>query len=292
MSRRDTGVTAPRRRLATPRGPVAIAIAAVLAVALSLFLATPVGAGTGRLTAHLATGRPAAPALNTQAWTSDGTPAVGALFTTGRSGALAGHFCSAAVVDSPAGDLVITAAHCLTGQGQVVFVPGYTGGRAPYGAWTVTRVVLAPQWTSSADPDDDVAFLVVSQPQTGVAIQRVTGGERLGIGPPPPGPVVVTGYPAGGDSPVSCRNYARLFSPTQLVFRCDGFTSGTSGGPLLADVDPGTGLGTLIGVIGGYQQGGRTDAVSYAARLSATVAALYRTALYQTALYQVAVSRG
>lgn len=61
---------------------------------------------------------------------------------------------------------------------------------------------------------------------------------------------------------------------------------------MLADVDPGTGLGTLIGVIGGYQQGGRTDAVSYAARLGATVAALYQTALYQTALYQVAVSRG
>ena len=196
MSRRDTGVTAPRRRLATPRGPVAIAIAAVLAVALPLFLATAVGAETGRLTAHLATGRPAAPALNTQAWTSGGTPAVGALFTTSRSGPLARHFCSAAVVDSPAGDLLITAAHCLTGQGQVVFVPGYAGGRGPYGAWTVTRVILAPQWTSSADPDDDVAFLVVSQPQTGVAIQRVTGGERLGIGPPPPRPVVVTGYPA------------------------------------------------------------------------------------------------
>ena len=280
MSRRDTGSAASRR-------PVAVTIAAVLAVALPLFLATAVGAETGRLTAHLATGRPAAPALNTQAWTSDGTPAVGALFTTSRSGALARHFCSAAVVDSPAGDLLITAAHCLTGEGQVVFVPGYAGGRAPYGAWTVTRVVLALQWTSSADPDDDVAFLVVSQPQTGVAIQRVTGGERLGVGPPPPGPVVVTGYPVGGDSPVSCRNYARLFSPTQLVFRCGGFTSGTSGGPLLADVDPGTGLGTLIGVIGGYQQGGRTDAVSYAARLSATVAALY-----QTALYRVAVSRG
>ena len=48
MSRRDTGVTAPRRRLATPRGPMAIAIAAVLAVAIPLFLATAVGA-EGRL---------------------------------------------------------------------------------------------------------------------------------------------------------------------------------------------------------------------------------------------------
>ena len=272
MGRRDTG-------RAASRWPVAATVAAVLAVTIPLGLATAVGAETGRSAGHRAMGRPAAPALDTQARTSGGPAAVGALFTTARSGALAGHFCSAAVVDSPAGDLVITAAHCLTGQGKVVFAPGYVGGRAPYGAWTVTRVILAPQWTSSADPDDDVAFLVVSQPQTGVAIQRVTGGERLSAGPPPAGPVVVTGYPAAGDSPVSCRNYARPFGPTQLVFRCGGFTPGTSGGPLLADVDPGTGLGTLIGVIGGYQQGGLTDALSYAARLGATVEALYRAAI-------------
>ncbi len=272
MGRRETG-------RAASRWPVAATVAAVLAVAIPLGLATAVGAETGRSAGHRAMGRPAAPALDTQARTSGGSAAVGALFSTDRSGALALHFCSAAVVDSPAGDLVITAAHCLTGQGQVVFAPGYVGGRAPYGAWTVTRVIFAPQWTSSADPDDDVAFLVVSQPQTGVAIQRVTGGERLGAGPPPAGPVVVTGYPAAGDSPVSCRNYALPFGPTQLVFRCGGFTPGTSGGPLLADVDPGTGLGTLIGVIGGYQQGGLTDAVSYAARLGATVEALYRAAI-------------
>ena len=253
-------------------------------MALPVFLATAVGAETGRLVTHPAKGRPATPALNTQARASDGSPAVGALFGTTGTGALAGHYCSAAVVDSPAGDLVITAAHCLSGRGQVVFVPGYAGGRAPYGAWAVTRVFVAPQWTSSADPDDDVAFLVVSQPQTGVPIQRATGGERLGgerlgAGSPAAGPVAVTGYPADRDSPVSCRNYARLYSPTQLVFRCGGFTSGTSGGPLLADVDPGTGLGTLVGVIGGYQQGGSTDAVSYAARLGATAAALYQAAV-------------
>jgi V8-like Glu-specific endopeptidase len=248
------------------RVTVKVAAVTAMAIACSVFLATPLGG--------------AIPAMATQARLSAGTPAVGALFTTTPSGARARHFCSASVVDSPVGDLVITAAHCMTGRspGQVVFVPGYVGGRAPYGAWTVTRVIVAPQWASTADPDDDVAFLEVSQPQTGVAIQRMTGGERLGIGQPPARLVVVTGYPDNGDTPVSCRNYARLFSPAQLVFRCGGFTSGTSGSPLLADVDPGTGLGTLIGVIGGYQQGGLTDTVSYAARFGATVAALYQAA--------------
>ena len=60
-------------------------------------------------------------------------------------------------------------------------------------------------------------------------------------------------------------------SATQLVFRCGVYTAGTSGSPLLAHVHAATGLGTVIGVIGGYRQGGVTDAIShvpYSARTS------------------------
>jgi V8-like Glu-specific endopeptidase len=83
------------------------------------------------------------------------------LATAGTSGALTGHFCSAAVVASPAGDLVITAAHCLAGHqaGQFVFVPGYDRGRAPYGGWQVNRIFIDNDWSSRSDPDDDVAFI-------------------------------------------------------------------------------------------------------------------------------------
>ena len=35
----------------------------------------------------------------------------------------------------------------------------------------------------------------------------------------------------------------------------------------------------MIGVIGGYEQGGSTASVSYAAKFSTRMAALYRTAL-------------
>jgi hypothetical protein len=41
------------------------------------------------------------------------TTTIGALFTLSPSGQLANHFCTASVVDSPAGDLVVTAAHCM-----------------------------------------------------------------------------------------------------------------------------------------------------------------------------------
>jgi hypothetical protein len=48
--------------------------------------------------------------------------------------------------------------------------------------------------------------------------------------------------------------------------------------PLLAHVDAAAGLGTVIGVIGGYQQGGVTDAISYAAALGLHIA-LYQAAI-------------
>jgi V8-like Glu-specific endopeptidase len=207
--------------------------------------------------------------------------AVGALFTTSPTGlSVSGHFCTASVVNSPAGDVVMTAAHCVSGltPRQFVFVPGYRNGRAPYGVWSVIRVVVDQAWSSSASIADDVAFLVVKQPGTNASLQSRTGGERLGFGQPAGQIVNVTGYPNGAAAPISCLNRAARFRPAELEFDCDGYTSGTSGSALLAGVDPRTGLGTVIGVIGGYQEGGDTNSVSYADRLRANVAAMYRLA--------------
>lgn len=210
--------------------------------------------------------------------------AVGALFriTPGRPGQprLGRHFCTATVVDSRSGDLVLTAAHCVSGRtlGHFAFVPEYRDGRAPSGVWPVTRVIVDQTWSASASPEDDVAFLLVHRPGTAASVQSRTGGERLGIGQPAGQLVRVTGYPNQAAAPVTCQNRAEAFSATQLKFDCAGFADGTSGSALLADVNPLTGLGTVIGVIGGYQQGGDTTSVSYADRLVGEVAALYQTA--------------
>ena len=88
----------------------------------------------------------------------------------------------------------------------------------------------------------------------------------------------VIGYPDTADQPVSCVNWTKLFSPTQLEFDCGGYTDGTSGGPFLANVSASSGQGTVIGVIGGYEQGGYTPSVSYSARFGTAVAALFRKA--------------
>jgi V8-like Glu-specific endopeptidase len=217
------------------------------------------------------------------------TSTVGALFTLSGSGQLQNHFCTASVVDSPTGNLIVTAAHCMQGQrlGHIVFVPDYSAGLAPYGLWTVTNVIEDQPWLASGDPDDDFAFLVVSQRGSKIPVQNLTGGEMVGVGESPSGPVVVAGYPNVQNTPVSCKNTVTAISATQFEFDCDGFTDGTSGSPLLADlppVGPGTHstpgtAATVIGVIGGYEQGGYTASVSYAARFSSRFEDLYQTAV-------------
>jgi V8-like Glu-specific endopeptidase len=260
-----------------------------LAVSIAVFGVAAAAAGTSQLAARagaalqsLSQEMGLTPPAPVQATGFRGTPAVGALFTT-TSTRLGRHFCTASVVDSPHGDLVLTAAHCVTrvAPAAMVFVPGYHGGKAPYGVWTVTRVIMNPNWISSAAPADDFAFLVVRSPARG-RVENITGGERLGVAQPSGQMVQVVGYPDGADAPILCRNRANRYSPSQLEFDCGGFTDGTSGGPLLAAVDPSTGAGTVIGVIGGYEQGGYTPDVSYAARFGAGIAALYKIAISES----------
>ena len=246
--------------------PAAIAVAGIAAIGLGVALGPSAGE---------ATGLPIRSAGNGQ------TSTVGALFTRAASGKLSDHFCTASVVDSPGGDLVVTAAHCMAGRtaGQMAFVPDYSRGHRPYGTWMVSQIIEDQQWRTASSPDDDFAFLVVHQPGSKTALEELTGGETVGIDESACRTVKVAGYPDGQDGPISCQNTALQFSPTQFEFDCPGFTDGTSGSPLLEDVGPSDGVDAVIGVIGGYEQGGTSAAVSYAARFSTRMASLYKTAL-------------
>jgi hypothetical protein len=62
------------------------------------------------------------------------------------------------------------------------------------------------------------------------------------------------------------------------VFYCTDYTNGTSGGPFLAHISGASDTGRLIGVIGGYEQGGLTPDISYSARFGTSVALLFATA--------------
>jgi V8-like Glu-specific endopeptidase len=212
-----------------------------------------------------------------------GTPAVGALFST-DGGRLTRHFCTASVVDSPAGNMIISAAHCVSGPRrdslQMAFVPGFHDGSTPYGVWSVTKVFVDPAWSSTADPDHDVAFLTVARKGGAGRLQDVTGANRLGTGRPS-GVVRVIGYPLDRERPVRCQNRTSAFGTGQQRFDCKDFTDGTSGGPFVADAASANGNGTVVGVIGGHDEGGLTPDISYSIVFGDATRALYELATGQ-----------
>jgi V8-like Glu-specific endopeptidase len=215
-------------------------------------------------------GHPAASAIN-------GVGTAGALFHRDGAG---DHFCTAGVVNSPRGNLLITAAHCIhDGRGKgyrsdLAFVPGYHDGVRPYGTWSVTAAFVDPRWADSSDPDVDVGFLTVA-PHQGRQIAEVVGANRLMISQGFTNMVNVIGYPDDQQGPIACANHTVMHSDSQMRFDCDGFTDGTSGSPWLANYDPHTGTGDVVGVIGGYELGGSTPDVSYTMYFDADVQQLY-----------------
>jgi V8-like Glu-specific endopeptidase len=271
----DSGPGKQARRF--PRAPTAAAIITALTVGVVVTV-TPADGAAGDIASSVARAVRNLVSGSQNGQQFAGTPAIGVLFTTSK-GKLGKHFCTASVIGGPHGDLVITAAHCVSGTSDIVFVPGYDRGVAPYGSWNVTEVYTDRSWQTSSSPDDDVAILRVSQPGSIVPIEDVTGAETLKTGTQARQLVDVIGYPDNGNQPISCRNWTREPMSRQLEFDCGGYTDGTSGGPFLADVNSLSGQGTVIGVIGGYEQGGLIPEVSYSSMFEANVAALYQQAV-------------
>ncbi|MFI9205724.1 trypsin-like serine peptidase [Streptomyces sp. NPDC053048] len=204
--------------------------------------------------------------------------AVGPLFYT--AGGAPGHGCTASVVHSRTEDLVVTAAHCVHQGGfrtDVAFVPGYRDGEAPYGVWVPTSIDIDPEWAADRDPDHDVAFLRVRPVEGRTPLERITGAERIRFDPPTRRPARVLGYPNSGERPLSCQNTTDTESRTQLRFDCAGLPNGTSGSPFLTDVDAATGLGTIIGVLGGKDEGGDEE-TSYSPYFGSAIKRLYERA--------------
>ncbi|MDG9707309.1 trypsin-like serine peptidase [Streptomyces sp. DH10] len=186
-----------------------------------------------------------------------------------------GHFCTASVVRAPYRNLLVTAAHCLDGRGELVFVPGYRDGRAPYGVWKVKRRFMPRGWIEGRREDSDVAFAVVA-PRGGEEVEDVedvVGGYRFVTGAATGATAVtLTGYPDSRETPVSCTNKPTAHSPTQQRIACPGFTGGTSGSPWV------NGDGQVVGILGGHEDGGSTPDVSYSVVFGAQAGRLYREA--------------
>jgi hypothetical protein len=200
------------------------------------------------------------------------TPATGAVFLPSVLGLgpvlHLPHTCSGSVLHSSSRDLVITAAHCVYGNGLAMeFAPGYVDGRTPYGVWAVRRVYVDPQWRHGQDPRYDVAILQLAAHGALRVEDRTGPAPLLGTAPAAGSSVDVTGYKLGsGGGPIGC-SAPVYYTAGYPSFDCTGFTAGVSGGPWLQD-------GHIVGVIGGLEQGGCSPATTYSAPFGGAVAAL------------------
>lgn len=256
--RRDTRVRVLSRRLGRN---------AALVVSWLIVVAVGSSAGAAGLTADTS-----GPGSSRTLHDTRAVSAIGAIFH-GAVASSGDHFCSASVVDSPGADMIVTAAHCLSGNtAGLSFVPGYHDGLSPYGVWTIRDVTLDPRWREDQDPDADVAFATV-RPLDGRRVQDVVGGYGLETNRKPNSTIRLTGYPSNADAPLTCENHVTAYSLTQLRIVCAAYSGGTSGSPWV------TPQNTVMGVIGGYEQGGDTPDVSYSADFGDDVATLYQDAV-------------
>jgi V8-like Glu-specific endopeptidase len=165
--------------------------------------------------------------------------------------------CSGSVIDSGAGDIVLTAAHCVidpesgTHATNLVFVPGYRGGSKPFGEWPASAFATTSEWESTAgtrntDEAGDMAMLELdSRPSDSATVQSVVGALGIAFNQPRAQTYTQYGYPA--ESPYDGSKLYALpstyafadtsYSPAAMAIRSD-FKPGSSGGPWVVGSAP------------------------------------------------------
>jgi V8-like Glu-specific endopeptidase len=165
-------------------------------------------------------------------------------------------YCSATAINSASRRLVLTAGHCVNsgptvrpGDGVwsrlLLFVPAYSGGAAPFGAFLAhRRQVFAPrQWVLFGNPNFDVGAIVTAPNAEGVSVaDAVGGGAAIALDRSRHEEFLTFGYPGktrwmqGCDSPYvgdDARTY-RIPGPPTIAIRCR-WAPGASGGGWLID---------------------------------------------------------
>jgi len=196
--------------------------------------------------------------------------------------------CSGSAVASDNQDVVMTAAHCVSdGAGHWAthwtFVPGYTDGREPYGSYPAQTYYVPAQWSSGADEDDDVAFVVVGTARVHEVRERVgqaVGGQPIEFGDRAAAEAVF-GYPSEPPYTGHGLDYCEgTLQPDPFGTQDEGIacamSEGGSGGPWLSDFDPRTGTGVITGVTT-FRYAGQ-DRILYSAGLGLVAEALYERA--------------
>lgn len=192
--------------------------------------------------------------------------------------------CTATVVSSANHSTVVTAAHCVNNTNligednqwatNVLFVPGYRDGQALYGKFVGRLAVVNATWLKNDQQDSemfggyDQAFVVLNLNERGRSVQDTVGAaQRIAFDVPGNQAVSQFGYPRASSDPARdglpeytgerlayCTGQAKRVIGTPEYPSAEGMWGtecvmggGSSGGPRITDIDPKSGLGTVVG---------------------------------------------
>jgi V8-like Glu-specific endopeptidase len=164
-------------------------------------------------------------------------------------------YCSGTAIDSPSRRLVLTAGHCVnTGprgfhdtsawSRYLEFVPAYTDGTAPFGAFVARRnAIYAPQqWVKRGNSNFDVGAILTGPNESGVYLADAVLGVTIALDRPRAVPSFQTfGYPGNVHSLQQCSSpavgedaYTRtLPGPPTVRIRCHWLPGASGGGWLI-----------------------------------------------------------
>ncbi|WP_020495192.1 trypsin-like serine peptidase [Sciscionella marina] len=215
-------------------------------------------------------------------WTGhDEIPAtVGRLFYTDHGEDAS---CTATIVHSANRSTVVTAGHCVNNtdligennqwNANLMFVPGYRDGKAPYGKFVARFGFADKTWLRNDQQHQrfdayDQGFLALGGNERGQSVQDATGAAQdIGFDKPGTAPVAQFGYPRAasdpdreglpefrGDRLAYCHGDPREYPGTADRPEPKGLWGtdcvmggGSSGGPRIAELDPKTGRGVVVG---------------------------------------------
>ncbi len=219
--------------------------------------------------ARLRFGRPA-PAASAS-FLAVGTPEVPPYSFNGRIFIRVGNkrgYCSGTAINSPTRQLVLTAGHCVNAGAEyrgnlwfrdLLFVPAYTAGKAPFGAFAARRskVFAAPQWTNRSNSDFDVGAFLTHPNNRGLNVaDAVGGGATIAIDLPRPQRFATFGYPGNVKRMQGCNSHYLgddrlsfpLSGPPTMAIRCHWAPGASGGAWLIADGTQINGLNSYLHV--------------------------------------------
>lgn len=154
--------------------------------------------------------------------------------------------CSGTAIGSPAGNVAVSAGHCVFDAGfsntwatNWTFIPGYHDGQSPFGEWVAQTVASTPGWVAE-DFRYDVGMAVM-QPLGGSQLEQAVGARGIAFNQAREQQFRAFGYPA--EQPPFEFTGERLFAcdsayggedsseppPSPMLISCD-MTAGSSGG--------------------------------------------------------------